>query len=175
MIIFKAQFAGQTRAAAFDPKRIGFEKVTSRMKNLTPFFKATRSYFFNKWMKETFRTEGGSNPSGAWAGVDTYSRSYAKFKRKVRRGRLRPVLVLRGRLKKSLTSMSSPDAIGLIRGNTLELGTKVPYASAHHFGRNNQIRRPIIEASDGDARAIIKFLQAYLITGRVRGVRRRRA
>ena len=55
-----------------------------------------------------------------------------------------PILLLTGRLKKSITKRGDNENITIVRKKSLTLGTKVPYASYLDKGTKNMKKRPFL-------------------------------
>ncbi len=56
-----------------------------------------------------------------------------------------PILKLTGRLEKSLTNPTAPEAVSeVVNKDTLLLGTRVPYAGHLHYGTKNMPARPVV-------------------------------
>jgi len=117
-------------------------------------------YIFEKAEKELFETEGRSGRHSKWPPL---SEKYKLWKDKNYPGR--PILVLKGRLKKSLAQIT-PDTINTTSkfGDKwiINMGTTVEYAEYHQkgirSGTGRKVRRPI-DPSDEVARLMIRAVQ----------------
>jgi phage gpG-like protein len=76
------------------------------------------------YVMENFRTQG-ANLGKPWQPL---SRRYGRRKAK-KYGDKKPMLELTGRLKNSIKSITP-----VVNGNTVTIGTNVPYAAIHHYG-----------------------------------------
>lgn len=106
--------------------------------------------------KEQFKTQGGSG-SGGWPKL---SPVYEAWKNK--KYPRRPLLVVNGRLRMSLTNKGSDDMVYEAGKLSLKLGTKVPYAIYHQTGTSKMPARPPIELTERQKNLWPKLIQEYL-------------
>ena len=144
------------------------KKIQRRTSDLRPVWAAIRDEFFKI---EDKRFE--SSNKGRWRPL---SPNYAKWKQANYPGK--PIMVLTGDLKASLTSMSKGTIYKPTR-RSVSLGTSIKYALAQHFGTKErgggrgQSRlppRPLIGILKSDANRMKTIIKRYLDTmiGKVR-------
>ena len=75
------------------------------------------------------------------------------------------MLVETGRLRDSLTSSSSGDAIREVGAVEAAYGTRTPYAHFHHQGTSRMPRRPLLFADEVTKRLVMAELQRALFAG----------
>jgi len=99
---------------------------------------------WNKRIGQAFETKGQSI-GYKWKPL---SPAYAAWKSRHFPGR--PLLVLRGPMKRSLTSSSSRNAIfNRTGGRQLILGTRIKYAKFHQYGTSKMAARPMFKVDQG--------------------------
>jgi len=99
---------------------------------------------WNKRIGQAFETKGQSI-GYKWKPL---SPAYAAWKSRHFPGR--PLLVLRGPMKRSLTSSSSRNAIfNRTGGRQLILGTRIKYAKFHQYGTSKMAARPTFKVDQG--------------------------
>jgi phage gpG-like protein len=108
-------------------------------------------------IEEQFDSEGGAGKSGAWPSL---SKSYAAWKSRKFPGK--PILQRTGRLVKSLTG-NSPDTIVDPKPDSLEFGTRVPYAKYHQRGAGKLPRRRLIDLNERQKARLMKTIQRRLL------------
>ena len=106
-----------------------------------------------------FRTEG-AYASGGWAPL---SPAYAARKARAYPGK--PILERTGRLVRSLTSPTAPDAIRRSEPHLMEFGTSVPYGRYHQTGTRFMPRRRPVELPETERVEVVKVLQRFIVTG----------
>lgn len=107
--------------------------------------------------QEQFDSEGGRGASGKWAAL---SPAYKKWKEIHYPGQ--PILRLTNALYESLTDPEANDAVFQPGKDELVIGTRVPYATAHHRGGRSP-QRQIFSFSEPQKRRIQKAIQAGLV------------
>lgn len=111
-----------------------------RARNMKPALRIIRDDI-RRVIAATFSAQG-RRYGGSWEFLKE-----ATIRKKVRRGWDLRILYARHRLVNSLTKSQSNYAIVKMTNDTIELGTKVPYADAHQYGRpeKNIPARPFID------------------------------
>jgi phage gpG-like protein len=110
-------------------------EMNRRASDLTVYFNKVADDFFNENERLVFSESPGRF-------VDLTKKT-KKYKSRTF-GRVYPVLVGTGRLRKSLTRRGSPESVLKIAAKTMEMGTEVPYAIVHQVGLNGiPIRKPV--------------------------------
>lgn len=142
----------------------GAEKMIrklSRIGNLAQDFKEpmyTISSHFFKINEENFEAQGRPKRFAP------LSPGYELWKRKNYPGK--KIMQLTGRLKNSLTGENQADAqdtIRIITSKYMELGTRVPYAAAHHFGyeKRNLPARKIVQVTEKHKQVWVRIIQRW--------------
>ena len=130
------------------------EGFVTDMRNFAPGISAE----FYKAEEEQFDSQGSKGASGKWAPL---SKAYERFKAQQFPGK--GILEATGALKASLTSREALDAIFSATKDEIVLGTKTPYAVAHHRGTGRMPARPVISLSETQKRRMQKSVQKDLI------------
>lgn len=118
---------------------------------------------FARMERKQFATEG-AHASGGWAPL---SPRYAAWKARHYPGR--PILVLTGDLKESLTRR--PFDIEIITPKLAIFGSAVVYGGYHQRGEGHNPRRRPVELRESERREWVKVLQRWIVTGSLGGAR----
>lgn len=141
MFEFTFEVAGEEQVAR------RFTRYGENIRDMRPAFNKIKDRFF-EGEQQQFQTEGGWG-SGGWRPLSTEEPprgGYAGWK--ARRYPGRPIMVVSGKLKRSLTQPGAEGSIALVFPTSLTLGTRIPYAIYHQSTRprtSNLPRRPLIE------------------------------
>lgn len=130
------------------------EGFIADMRNFAPVV----SDEFYRAEAEQFQSEGARGASGKWSPL---SKAYERYKAVKFPGK--GILEATGALKESLTDREALDAIFSASREEIVLGTKVPYAVAHHRGRGRLPARPVISLSEAQKRRMQKAIQQQLV------------
>lgn len=150
------------KLTGMDKVRNALKEIRRKTENLMPVWPAIRDEFYNI-EKERFESQN----KGRWRPL---SPNYAKWKNANYPGK--PIMVLTGDLKKSLTSLSA-GSIYRPDKRSVELGTDILYARAQHFGTRErgggrgQSRlppRPLISIIKSNVNKMRKIMDRYLDT-----------
>lgn len=106
---------------------VAFSRFADKVSDFSDFWKTRFAPQFFADVTENFETEG--QPVGGWAPL---SPGYAAWKAK--KVGDQPILVRTGRLKDAFNPAGSPDQVLEVTADTVMMGTRLPYAAAHHFG-----------------------------------------
>lgn len=133
-------------------------KIKKKIIDLNPVWDDVRNVFFDIENKR-FETQN----KGRWRPL---SPGYAEWKRQHYPGK--PIMVLKGNLKKSLTSMSDK-TVYIKNKREMTIGTSIEYALAQHFGIKKKglgglPSRPLIGITKQDANKFKKIINKYLDT-----------
>jgi phage gpG-like protein len=131
-------------------------RFTDQMDDFTPVFQEVALALETNWMPSRFAGKGG-DLGKPWPPL---SPRYAAWKALHYPGR--PMMVLSGRLKASLTGRSS-DSIRRVGQKEFEFGTAVPYGVFHHFGTSKMPQRRVVALTDDDQVGIGKMIHRYCI------------
>jgi len=121
------------------------DDVLKKVEDFSPVWELIASDFYSV-MGNKFATGGGSKP---W---EPLSAKYAEWKARTHPGK--PLMVLEGNLRASLTGPNSSGSIKKVAPKQLTLGTSVKnksgyhYPYAHQYGLGNNKVRELIDISD---------------------------
>jgi phage gpG-like protein len=139
---------------------LGKEKVVSiltslksRVKNLSPAFRSI-SDNFRETEKKTFDNQGRGK---SWMPL---SSTYAAWKAKHYPGR--PIMVLTGDLKRSLTSRDA-NHIERIRHQDMEIGTSDKKGIWHQKGTSKMPARKLISPTASDKMEWVNIIRSYIV------------
>jgi phage gpG-like protein len=116
---------------------------------------------FMEYMRSVERSQfdsEGRTGSGGWAPLKP--RTVAS---KAARGLDPRILRATDHLRKSLTNKTSPDHIEQINADTWFFATRDPKAKFHQTGTRKMPRRPPVELSERNRRAIVKIVQRHIV------------
>ena len=130
-------------------------RIRDRASNNPSMFRALAARFKDSERK-IFASEGQAL-GRRWAPL---SPDYAAQKARSYPGQ--PILVRTGRLRDSLTKTPTLR----FRGNTMEIGTNVPYSQYHQNGEGRNPRRKHVGLTIGDQRAWREDVRRYITEGR---------
>ena len=136
----------------------GFSRFTDGVKDMSPALSQIAEEFFGRIMPAQFESQGAYG-AGGWAPL---SPAYAAWKEANYPGR--PILVLSGLMKESLTGGGNAYTIKQIAPLRLEVGTRISYALKHQQGGGRVPQRKIISLTEADKMTFSKSLQAYLVS-----------
>ena len=125
--------------------------------NLVPAFQSISRMFWRaeKEQFDSYGLRGGAE----WLPL---SYRYAKWKHKHYPGR--PLMVLTGELRRSLTGKSAKSYLYYDR-HKMAIGTTVSYAPYHQSGTRKMPRRPLIALTKDDAMDYAKEIQKHVMKG----------
>lgn len=126
--------------------------------DMRPAFEEVAEEFLRAERRQ-FASEGGFG-SGGWAPL---SPPYAAWKARHYPGK--PILRRTDELFRSLTQ---GPAVRVITPTLLRLGSDVAHGPPHQLGKGVPRRRPV-ELPESTRRTMVKILQRFAITGKVRG------
>lgn len=118
---------------------------------------------FSGFERELFQTEGASGPDRKWKPLRDVTLARKRANRQSPR-----ILEADGKLKKSLTGKrKGPDSVLNVTRDTIELGTKVPYAKHHQYGapRAKIPRRSPVAITKAQKREMIAAIRHFIVTG----------
>lgn len=130
------------------------ESFVADMRNFAPSI--AREFYISE--DEQFESEGAKGASGRWTPL---SDPYARFKAERFPGET--ILRATGALQSSLTDPDALDAIFQVDAREIVIGSKVPYAVAHHRGGGRLPSRPVISLSEEQKRRMHKAIQRDLV------------
>jgi phage gpG-like protein len=133
-------------------------RIRDRASNERTMFRGLIERFKNSERK-IFQSEGQAL-GARWRPL---SPEYAAAKDRSYPGQ--PILVRTGRLRASLVDTPSVR----FRGNTMEIGTNVPYSQYHQNGEGRNPRRKHVGLTIGDASAWRRDVARYIVDGRPMG------
>lgn len=108
-------------------------------------------------------TENYLAAEGAYEGNPRFAPLAPRYARyKAKRYPNTPILTRSGRMRQSLTSITS-DSIADITPTTLTYGAKLPYAIYHQTGTRKMPKRPPLKLSKPLSTRILAALRNYLI------------
>jgi phage gpG-like protein len=125
----------------------GFDQLGRELQDFTECWPAVRQSLAGAFAMQ-FRTEGAHGPGKRW---NPLSERYARWKARHYPGR--KILELTYRLRDSLTSPGDPDEVVQESARSLWVGTAVPYAQYHQYGKGRRLR-PIVALTARDAAGI---------------------
>jgi phage gpG-like protein len=125
--------------------------------NLLPAFNQI-ARVFREAESEQFDSLGARGGT-EWPPLST---RYRKWKEKRYPGR--PILVLSGRTRESLTRRTG-DSYFTADSHRMTIGTKVPYARFHQSGTRRMPKRPIIALTKDDVREFGRQIQLHVMKG----------
>ncbi len=135
------------------PLARGLKKLFFSLQNFKPLWNEMKKDFYSIEMKQ-FLSEG----RGRWRPL---SPEYAAWKNAKYPGR--PLLVLRGDLKRSLVSQSHSDSVYKPTRSQMEIGTSAQYASYHQTGTSKMPARKPIDFTQANKVKFIKRMQEYVV------------
>lgn len=124
----------------------GIRKFERKMSDYRPAFSRIAD-LFREEEAQLFESEGRRGRHGRW---ESLSEPYAS--RKARHAPGAKILVLRGRLKASLTEKGAPGSVEEMTADTLTLGTTDRTAVYHQFGTKRMPRRKVIDLRESSIR-----------------------
>lgn len=130
-------------------------RIRDRASNERTMFRGLVARFKNS-ERRIFQTQGAALGS-PWRPL---SPEYAQAKQRDYPGQ--PILVRTGRLRESLTERPTVR----FRGNTMEIGTNVPYSQYHQRGMGNNPLRRHVGLTFGDRTAWTNDVREYIVNGR---------
>lgn len=133
-----------------------FSRFGDSIKNWKPLFELLADDFL-KVMTEQFASEG-SHTSNNWTPL---SKNYADWKNKNYPDR--PILVLNGNMRSSLTHKGDSNGIRDITENEMTLGSKDKKAVWHHYGTRSLPARKIIDMSSEDKTRWVKNMHQWVV------------
>lgn len=134
---------------------VRLRRIRDRASNGQTMFRGLVARFKNS-EAAIFRSEGQAL-GRRWAPL---SPAYAQAKQRDYPGQ--PILVRTGRLRDSLVNKPTIR----FRGNTMEIGTNVPYSQYHQNGEGNNPRRKHVGLTIGDASAWRNDVARYIVDGK---------
>lgn len=135
------------------PLARGLKKLFFSLQNFKPLWEDMKKDFYSIELNQ-FLSQG----RGGWKAL---SPKYAAWKAARYPGR--PILVLRGDLKRSLISQSHADSIYKPTRSQMEIGTSKDYASYHQTGTSKMPARPPIDFTGRDKHRLIKRMQEWIV------------
>jgi len=129
--------------------------MASNVQDLTGVWDDLRDDFL-QGEAEQFDSEGGA-ASGGW---EALSPAYAAWKEMAAPGR--PILMLTGRLRASLTNANDPFFVYRPSRLSMEIGTRDPKASFHQQGTGRMPARPPVELTERQKKLWPKMIHEYL-------------
>ena len=130
--------------------------ASDSVNDFTPIFEKLADDF-RQTQEEVFKKEGANEGLPKWKPL---SPRYKKWKTKYYPGR--PILVLKGDLKRSLINKSDSKHIERIKKDSFEIGTKVNYAIFHQRGTNKMPKRKVLDLSEPQKRRWIQIAHREL-------------
>lgn len=131
-----------------------FRVLTEGLSDFRPVWPEVELQFFRAEL-EQFNSEGARG-GARWQPL---SARYAKQKAKKYPGA--PILVLTGRLKRSLTVIGGADSVRIAEPLSLTLGTRTPYAGYHQQGTKRMPARPPLELTRDDFGKFVSRIYRY--------------
>lgn len=131
-----------------------FDVLAENLSDLRPVWPEVELQFYRAELAQ-FNSEGARGGQ-RWQAL---SPKYAKRKAKIAPGK--PILVLTGRLKRSLTAIGGADAVRIAEPLSLTLGTKTPYAEFHQRGTKKMPQRKPINLTRDDYGKFISRIYRY--------------
>lgn len=133
--------------------------IRSRAEDMAPAFRAVERSFI---AVERVQFDSGGFYSGGWQ-----QPALSTLERKAREGGDHRTLHDTLRLRHSLTTLRSPDAVRIITKDFLYMGTRVPYGIYHQSRepRTRLPRRPPVDISEVIAARWLGIIQSYLVHG----------
>ena len=132
-------------------------RARSNASDLRPFF-GRAAEIVRQAVLYQFSTVGGR--SGGWAPLSPW---YAAWKASRGYG-MRPIMVLTGRLSKSLIDREG-NVIEEIHPDHMRWGTSVPYAAKHQLGLGRLPQRKLIDLNQDDMSAMLAAMREHLVQG----------
>ena len=134
-------------------------RSTEKIRDLRPFLDAAGN-LLRQIMGEQFSSEG-SRGGEPWAPLSSRYSAY-----KLSRWGQQPILVASRAMRESLTDPGGSHIERRPERDTLEFGTRVPYAVYHQTGTERMPQRKILDLVERDRRNLMKLLQQHLFTNR---------
>lgn len=131
-----------------------FDVLAEGLTDLRPVWPEIELQFYRAEL-EQFNSLGARGGS-VWQPL---SSKYEKRKAKIAPGK--PILVLTGRLKRSLTIIGGDDSIRDPQPMSLTLGTKTPYAGYHQRGTSKMPARPPLQLTRDDYGKFVSRIYRY--------------
>ena len=140
-----------------------FSRLGNKIKDFRPVWGKLRDDFYELEQAQ-FDSEGSRGLTGAWQSL---SPQYASWKEKKYPGR--PIMVLTGNLKESLTKANHTNAIYRAKPQSMEIGTNDKKAQWHFLGSGRLPKPPnarrVIDLSNKDRTRWFKLIQKYTFKG----------
>lgn len=137
---------------------VSLSRFADEVSDFTPFWEGEFKTFWYALRKLDYASAGGATGS-MWPPL---SPAYRVWKNKHFPGR--PLLVLHGDLKASVTSPDSPDSVWVAQPKALRVGTTVPYAMSHQRGTSRMPARPPVRLKSEDMAQVGKMLHKFVAT-----------
>lgn len=115
---------------------------------------------FREMVAQQFATEGRAEGT-PWAPRES-ARVGADGVRPLRGERRSPLLVRTGALRDSLTRKGATGGIEALDGQTLSIGSRLPYAIFHQLGTRRMPARPLIVLNDARAAKWTGFIRSAI-------------
>jgi phage gpG-like protein len=142
-------------------------RFAGRQEDASPAFRAVATLLRHSEERQ-FKT-AGKHASGGWAKL---KQATIEAKQRAReRGEVkytRAILRATGALMESFTRKSGGEHTEIVQPHQLIFGSQVPYARFHQRGTSDMPQRRPLEVRGQDRTEMVKRVQRYLVTGRVR-------
>lgn len=131
-----------------------FDVLTDGLSDLRPVWPEIELQFYRAELAQ-FNSEGARS-GGRWQRL---SPKYAKRKAKIAPGK--QILVLTGRLKRSLTVIGGDDSVRIAEPLSLTLGSKAPSAAYHQRGGRKLPQRKPLDLTRDDYGKFVSRIYRY--------------